>query len=145
MEKPERKLLKIGEIAERAGVTVRTIRYYEELGLLDPSEISVGGFRLFTEDDLRKLLFIRRFKELKFPLEEIKLLLNSALTGKEKSEKISSSFFLLQKQLEQVNNKIAELGNIKSSILEALSMLEACKNCEQQECSSKCPNQKAIF
>lgn len=72
----ELKLLKIGDLAKRAGVTVRTVRYYEELGLLSPTETSAGGFRLYSADDLRKLVFVKRFKELDFPLEEIQQLID---------------------------------------------------------------------
>jgi MerR family transcriptional regulator, copper efflux regulator len=63
--------LKIGEFAKRAGVTPRTVRYYESLGLLDPSEREGGGFRYYTEVELTRLQKINALKELGLSLEEI--------------------------------------------------------------------------
>lgn len=78
-------------------------------------------------------------------MDEIKLLITSATMEVEKDEKISSSFSLLQKQLKQVDNKIAEFESIKSTILDTMKMLETCKKCSQKECPANCPNKKAIF
>ena len=61
----------IGELAERAGMSLRTIRHYDEVGLLVPSGRTSGGFRVYTEQDLERLLVIRRMKPLGFTLEEM--------------------------------------------------------------------------
>jgi DNA-binding transcriptional MerR regulator len=64
--------LRIGEAAARVGVSCRTLRYYEELGLLTPSERTPGGARRYTEDDVARLAHIRELQELMgFNLEEI--------------------------------------------------------------------------
>ncbi|ARC58357.1 HTH-type transcriptional regulator ZntR [Frondihabitans sp. 762G35] len=59
----------IGELAERSRLSLRTIRHYDEVGLLKPSGRTEGGFRLYTEGDFRRLLLIRRMKPLGFSLE----------------------------------------------------------------------------
>lgn len=64
--------IQIGEVAERTGLSLRTIRYYEEVGLVTPSARSVGGFRLYSETDVARLRLIRRMKPLEFSLEEMK-------------------------------------------------------------------------
>lgn len=64
-------MMHIGELAERTGLSLRTIRHYDEVGLLTPSGRSVGGFRLYTHDDFAKLMLIRRMKPLGFTLEEM--------------------------------------------------------------------------
>jgi len=64
-------MMQIGELAERAELSLRTIRHYDEVGLLVPSGRSDGGFRLYTEGDLERLLLIRRMKPLGFTLEEM--------------------------------------------------------------------------
>jgi len=61
----------IGELAERTGLSLRTIRHYDEIGLLKPSGRTEGGFRLYTEAELERLLLIRRMKPLGFALEEM--------------------------------------------------------------------------
>lgn len=64
--------VQIGEVAERTGLSLRTIRYYEEVGLVVPSARSQGGFRLYTEPDIERLLVIMRMKPLGFQLEEMR-------------------------------------------------------------------------
>jgi MerR family copper efflux transcriptional regulator len=61
----------IGELAERAEMSLRTIRHYDEVGLLVPSGRTAGGFRVYTDGDLERLLVIRRMKPLGFSLEEM--------------------------------------------------------------------------
>jgi MerR family copper efflux transcriptional regulator len=61
----------IGALAERTGMSLRTLRHYDETGLLAPSGRSEGGFRLYTEHDLSRLLVIRRMKPLGFSLDEM--------------------------------------------------------------------------
>jgi MerR family copper efflux transcriptional regulator len=65
----------IGELAERTGLSHRTIRHYDETGLLPASGRTEGGFRLYTQADLDTLLLIRRMKPLGFSLEEMQELL----------------------------------------------------------------------
>lgn len=69
--------MQIGEAAERAGLSIRTIRHYEEAGLVVPSARSEGGFRLYTEPDLDRLRVIKRMKPLGFTLEEMRDLLQT--------------------------------------------------------------------
>lgn len=67
--------MQIGEVAERTGLSLRTIRHYEDVGLVTPSARSKGGFRLYTESDVERLMVIRRMKPLDFSLEEMRDLL----------------------------------------------------------------------
>lgn len=67
--------MQIGEVAERTGLSLRTIRHYEEVGLVTPSARSKGGFRLYTEVDVERLMVIRRMKPLDFSLDEMRDLL----------------------------------------------------------------------
>ncbi|MBT2676289.1 MerR family transcriptional regulator [Streptomyces sp. ISL-14] len=68
--------MQIGEVAERTGLSLRTIRHYEEVDLVIPSARSKGGFRLYTESDVERLMVIRRMKPLDFSLEEMRDLLD---------------------------------------------------------------------
>lgn len=67
--------MQIGEVAERTGLSLRTIRYYGEVGLVVPSARSKGGFRLYTESDVARLLLIKQMKPLGFSLEQTRDLL----------------------------------------------------------------------
>ncbi len=77
-------LMQIGEVVERVGYSFRTIRYYEEMGLVTPSARTPGGFRLYTEMDVYRLLVLKRMKPLDFSLEEMRELLSilDALDGR---------------------------------------------------------------
>ena len=74
---PEPSHIQIGEVAERTGLSLRTIRYYGEVGLVEPSARSRGGFRLYTEADVGRLNLIKRMKPLEFSLEETRELLEA--------------------------------------------------------------------
>jgi MerR family copper efflux transcriptional regulator len=67
--------MQIGEVAERTGLSLRTIRHYEVVSLVVPSARSKGGFRLYTAADVDRLMVIRRMKPLGFSLEEMRELL----------------------------------------------------------------------
>jgi DNA-binding transcriptional MerR regulator len=67
--------MRIGELAERTGLSLPTIRHYDETGLLSPSARTAGNFRLYSEADYEKLMVIRRMKPLGFTVEEMRRLL----------------------------------------------------------------------
>ncbi|SCG62250.1 MerR family transcriptional regulator [Micromonospora halophytica] len=69
------RLMQIGEAADRVGLSIRTIRHYEDAGLIVPSARSEGGFRLYTEPDLDRLAVVKRMKPLGFTLDEMRDLL----------------------------------------------------------------------
>ena len=66
----------VGQVADLAGVTVRTLHHYEQIGLLTPSERTAAGYRLYAARDLDRLSQILFYRELGFPLEEISTLLD---------------------------------------------------------------------
>jgi DNA-binding transcriptional MerR regulator len=70
-------LYKVSEVSEIAGISVRTLHHYHQIGLLVPGSVSPAGYRLYTENDLQRLQEILFFKELDFGLEEIKNILSS--------------------------------------------------------------------
>lgn len=65
----------IGELAERSGLSLRTLRHYDEIGLVSASGRTEGGFRLYTDSDYDRLILIRRMKPLGFSLEQMAELL----------------------------------------------------------------------
>ncbi len=69
-------LTQIGEVAERTGLSLRTIRYYEEVGLVVPTGRSQGGFRLYSADDVERLHVVKHMKPLDFTLDDMRHLLS---------------------------------------------------------------------
>ena len=108
--------MRIGELAGKAGVTPRTVRYYESLGLLEPSERKEGGFRYYTEAELVRLQKINALKELGLSLEEISSVIPlyfkdpSGLQGKLKILEI------LKTHLLEADEKVAALTQFRSDL-----------------------------
>ena len=90
-----------GEIAKLAGVSVRTVQYYDDRGILTPSELSEGGRRLYSEDDLKRMRIICFLRDAGLPINSI-----SALLKEEKPENIIS--LLLEEQEKTVREELAE-------------------------------------
>ncbi len=67
--------VQIGDVAEQTGLSLRTIRYYEEAGLVAPSQRTTGGFRLYTDADIERLELITQMKPLGFSLDEMRAVL----------------------------------------------------------------------
>lgn len=71
----DERMHQIGEAADTVGLSLRTIRHYEEVGLVPPSGRTAGGFRLYTEDDIERLRLVKHMKPLDFSLEEMRTVL----------------------------------------------------------------------
>jgi MerR family transcriptional regulator, copper efflux regulator len=67
----------IGAVAERVDLSLRTVRYYEEMGLISPEQRTDGGFRLYTEENIERLLLIKQMKPLGFSLQDMRELLET--------------------------------------------------------------------
>jgi DNA-binding transcriptional MerR regulator len=70
-------LVHIGEVADRTGLSHRTIRYYEEMGLVEPAARTEGGFRLYDETGIARLLLVKPMKPLGFSIEQVRDLLHA--------------------------------------------------------------------
>lgn len=116
--------MRIGELAQKAGVTPRTIRYYEDLGLLGPSEREGKGFRYYTEVELARLRKIDALKGLGLSLEEIRSIIDlffeepTMLRGKQKLLEI------LQNHLKETDEKIEALAQFRSDLQANIARIE---------------------
>ena len=112
------KLMNIGELAKRVGVSIDTIRYYEKQAVLPkPLRLGTGaGYRRYSDEDVARLEFIRRAKALGFSLSEITDLL--ALSGNAQAD-MSAVTTAVRQHLQTVKTKLAELERIRVG-LEAL-------------------------
>ena len=90
--------MRISEVAKLTGITVRTLHYYDEIGLLKPSEITEAGYRLYSREDLEILQQILFFRELDFPLSQIKEIMNNPNYDKEEALKKQKELLLQQRQ-----------------------------------------------
>ncbi len=102
-----------GELARRLGCHLETIRYYETIGLLPPPDRSDGGHRLYRDDDLKRLRFILRGRELGFSIREIRSLFSLAGSGIKECGEIHD---LTIRHLESVRSKIEDLQRLQRTL-----------------------------
>ena len=101
----------VGQVAERSGVTVRTLHHYDEIGLLRPSRRSASGYRLYTDEDLVRLQHVVVYRRLGFALEEVAVLLDDPEAD------VAAH---LRRQRAAVMSRLDELGELVTAIDRAL-------------------------
>lgn len=128
----------IGEVAERTGVTQRTLRFYEEKGLLRPPERMEGGFRLYSDADVERISSIRNMQsllgltlaEIKEMVEADELLAQIRATFRpdrelpERKKRVETIIEALHRQLAIVEHKLEALGEMRGELRERLENVE---------------------
>ncbi len=131
-------LLKIGEVARRTGVTLRTIRYYQSLGLIEAAHRSRGGLHLYRSEACDRIQFIRDLRSLNVPLARIRQMLErrkAAQTGAEGARDVAAA---LTRSLTDVEKGLREYLVLRQEMTEALSVLEACLRCSARPLPEAC-------
>ena len=100
----------IGELSRHTGCNIETIRYYERIGLLPPPPRTEGGHRLYADEHLKRLTFIRRSRELGFTLREVRGLLELVDGGDFTCEEVR---VLTLEHLSEVRQKVADLRKLE--------------------------------
>lgn len=108
----------IGELSRRVNLSQRTIRYYEEIGLLHSVRRIENGKRVFTDDDVRRLKFINRLKMLGLSLAEMVELEKIYRSQRNNREVLPKLLGILDERVNQIDDRIRHLGTLKSEIRE---------------------------
>ncbi|GAX38498.1 heavy metal-responsive transcriptional regulator [Nodularia sp. NIES-3585] len=114
----DKKLYLIGQVKNLSGIPIRTIRYYESLGLVESSGRTEGGFRQFSIAVLTRLAFIKRAQSLGLSLEEIRDILQVYDQGQPPCDEIKEK---LKDKLSQIDSQISQLLTLRSEIGELLA------------------------
>jgi len=101
----------VHEISKLTGVSIRTLHYYDEIGLLSPTQLTDAGYRLYNDESLEKLQLILLFRELRFSLKEIKNILHSSDFDRNKA--LEQQIELLTLKREHLDNLITFARGIK--------------------------------
>jgi DNA-binding transcriptional MerR regulator len=104
--------LTIGQVAKASGVAAKTIRYYEQIGVLPAPSRAASGYRLYDQPGVERLRFIRRARSLGLPLQELKALIGT-LNGKAQPALRARLRALVRAQLGVVTNQITELERLR--------------------------------
>ena len=102
----------VNEVSKIAGISIRTLQYYDKIGLLPPSGFTDSGYRLYNEDSLERLQTILLFRELEFPLKEIKKIIENPDFDKQKA--LSEQIKLLKLRREQIDSLISLAEKLKN-------------------------------
>ncbi len=118
MEETTDQYTSIGELAKTLDMSQRTIRYYEEIGLLNSIKRVEGGRRIYTDADLRRLKLIKRLKIMGMTLSEMQEL-EAMWTYEKSSDKVLKRLLeLLDNHLKRLNDRIADLDILRHEIME---------------------------
>jgi DNA-binding transcriptional MerR regulator len=118
MKETKEQLTSIGEIAQKLEMSQRTIRYYEEIGLLNSIKRIEGGRRVYTDVDLRRLKLIKRLKIMGMTLSEMQEL-EAMWTIEKSNEKVLKRLLeLLENHLKRLDDRIADLDILRNEITE---------------------------
>jgi MerR family mercuric resistance operon transcriptional regulator len=125
----------IGALSKRTGCNIETIRYYERIGLVPSPPRSAGGHRQYGRDHLQRLTFVRRARDLGFPLETVRALLGFADPGTASCTEVEH---LASSHLTDVHAKLADLHRLEKVLAE---LVARCKGGTVPEC----PILEALF
>lgn len=118
----------ISQLASAAEIPTTTVRYYERIGLLEPEYRSHGNYRLYTDESLRKVKFIRAAQAIGFTLKDVKSLLG---TGDGRTPACCDVQALIEDRLTDIEQRLKDLRHVRRVLKSAL---EKCQEQEQVDC-----------
>jgi len=133
-------LLRVGELAERSGKTVRAVRFYEEMGLLEPISRTTGGFREYDDNALLRIQWIDRLQELGFSLADIRAFLSTLRAEEQGPAAMDQLRTFYAKKLIETRQSISRLQLLEKELKESLSYLHACQACAPATPRTACPS-----
>jgi MerR family copper efflux transcriptional regulator len=119
--------MNIGDVARQSGVPAKTIRYYEDIGLIRPNR-SENGYRAFTENHVHKLAFLGRARALGFTIEDCRTLLSLYEDVNRESMQVKS---VAEEHLRQIEEKIEKLQSMRATLAE---LVEKCAGDHRPDC-----------
>ena len=138
------KLCQIGEIAGKAGTSVRTVRYYLEEGFIRASGRSPGGFYLFEPEVAETVFYIQKLKAAGLPLKDIKKIYQARRDGQTGNTAYPVVLAHLEKQRAIVEQKIADYQRLKVEIEASIDLVKQCDGCHVKPTRKNCEACKVV-
>lgn len=120
-------MMNIGDVAKRTDMPVKTIRYYEDIGLIRPLR-DTNGYRVFREADMHKLAFLGRARALGFSIEDCRTLM---ALYEDESRASADVKRLAQQHLQQIGDKITQLQSMQATLVD---LVDACAGDNRPDC-----------
>jgi DNA-binding transcriptional MerR regulator len=127
-------LLTTGDMARITGNTLRTVRFYEEAGILRPDRRSAGGHRLFSQRELDRLQFITDLRTAGLSLDAIRSLLELKDNADTGSTAAGAALEAINEQIESLDHKLELFTRLRTELLQARELLTNCKDCTNDRC-----------
>ena len=128
----------ISEVAKQADVSLRTVRFYQQKGLINPSLRTSSGMRLYSQNDVNRIRLIRRLKNTGMNLEQIQAILSPDGRSDRKA-KVEHTLKVLSLEAENARKRIVELKQQSREREEIISLIKKCLDCEIGVCPEECP------
>jgi DNA-binding transcriptional MerR regulator len=129
-----RGLLTTGDMARLTGNTLRTVRFYEEAGILCPDRRSVGGHRLFGHRELERLQFISDMRTAGLSLDEIRALLELKVGADSGKQAAEAALEALDEKIEVIERKMAVFARLSAELQQTRAILRGCQECTNRRC-----------
>lgn len=126
-------MLKVGQVAAEAGVGVQTLHYYERLGLLPKPDRSAANYRLYSQETIRRVRFIKKAQALGLTLEETKQILDLKDHGREPCRKVVE---LGAKHLQEIDARLGQLRAYRRALAKSVSAWRK-ENLSERHCAGE--------
>ena len=120
--------MNIGEVADKAGIPAKTIRYYEDIGLIPPARRAESGYRDYDDRDLATLRFVQRARSLGFPVKDVGALLALWHDNARASAEVKR---LAADHVGEIDRKLSELGSMRRTLVD---LMERCHGDDRPDC-----------
>lgn len=138
LEAADEKLLTTGDMARESGSTLRTVRFYEEEGLIAPQGRTGGGHRHFDPKELVKLQLALDLREAGLSLADIKRLFDLKTSCESPQEASREMQSVLEQQITEMQAKISNLRRLRDDLVSMVSVIDECKACEGRRFPLRC-------
>jgi MerR family Zn(II)-responsive transcriptional regulator of zntA len=139
MNQPEHKrFFQIGEIAEKAGTSARTVRYYMESGFIEPEGRTPGGFYLFSAEAADTVFFVKKLNEAGLHLKAVQAMYRARQSGETGDAAYPNVLAHLEAQKALVSQKIADYRRLEREIEDAMDLVRECDGCQRKPCRENC-------
>ena len=116
-EEEGRRMLKIGDVSKRSGIGIEALRFYEKGGLLDRPSRTFSGYRVYGEEVLERLAFIKRAQALGFPLDEIRRIVDDARRGESPCDEVRE---IVRRRMAELDERLRELHRYRKELKHTL-------------------------